>query len=181
MQCSPWNTFMDKSGSKIRKQEKRKVKKLGWNWSSLKDTIYKHFFQKDHMLNGIVHKTPSILMVIKASLSCHFPKLTTFSTVILDHFRGRWVKFEICKIYNQVRLGKGQCWPLWLSVEQKFIANLQFSHGLTPFFRGSHKGLYHGKMGHCDEKISVLLRMFSMDDQWPTRYKIFVTRGLTEW
>ena len=54
---------------------------------------------------------------------------------------------------QRVTPGKGQCWPFSESI-------WTISHCLTPFFHGSPKGLHHGKMGSCHEKISVLLRIF---------------------
>ena len=83
-------------------------------------------------------------------------------------------KFEICKVYNLWNLGKGQCWPLWLFMEQKFLAHYSFSHGLTPFFCGTYKGSHPGKIQCCNKKNSVFLRIFSMDFRGPTRYYCLV-------
>ena len=46
-----------------------------------------------------------------------------------------------------------------------FLALQQFSQDLTPFLHGLPKGSHHKKMRTCHLKMSVLLIIYSLDDQ----------------
>ena len=106
-----------------------------------------------------------------------FPRLTTFSAVILDHFPGNFLSVRLAvgkfkRNLKGLRLWKGQYWSLLgcpMSMEQKFLTRQKFSHGLTPFFRGLPKGSHHKKMLSCYEKTFALLNFF-MDNRDPTKY-----------
>ena len=75
----------------------------------------------------------------------------------------KWGNFGYCI------QGKRQYMPLLFSIDRKFLARQQFSHGLNPFFRGLPKGSIHGKKGLVMEKLLSYLKH--------TKYK----NGPSEW
>ena len=91
--------------------------------------------------------------------------MATDTVVILDHFSGNFLigeppeklaseKFEICKVYNVIRLEKDN--------DGRFDHPHGTKNHISP-------GNFLMRSGH-DEKISVLLRFFYMNDQEPTNH-----------
>ena len=79
-------------------------------------------------------------------------------------------KFWNFKIYNVVRLKKDN--PLYLPWNKNSYLGSNFLIAWHPFSWFA-KCSRHVKLGSCHEKISVLLTIFSMDDQGSTRYYFY--------
>ena len=91
------------------------------------------------------------------------------------------LKYEICKVYNVVRMRKKSFGCFDCPWNKKFLALHQSSNGVIIYFYGLPKSLHHGKIGSSHDKIYVLLRFFLGRSNankvlFPVKYKHYMIR-----